>query len=115
MLIDPAVGVKHDKDKPEWHMLPLKEVEEIVRVLGFGKKKYDEDNWKNGIRYSRLWDATMRHLVAWNQREDLASDSGISHLAHAATNLLFLMWYQNNLGKEWDDRPNPTVEPKPSS
>lgn len=100
-------GTKYDTGKREWHMLPWKELEEVVKGFEFGKRKYDENNWKKGLAYSRVFDATQRHLMAWFcDREQKASDSGLDHLAHAICNLLFLMWYDNNLEGDWDDRPS---------
>ena len=38
-------GLKLDFDKLRWDLLPIECVEEIVRVLTFGAKKYDDNNW----------------------------------------------------------------------
>ena len=63
-------GVKYDEGKPRWDLLPLKEVEDIVRVLTFGSLKYEDDNWKRvPNQRKRYFAAMMRHLTAWWEGE----------------------------------------------
>lgn len=99
-------GVKKDNGKLRWSLLPWDAVEKVVEVLEFGAKKYDDRNWEKGMDWSRLFDADIRHKVDWWQKgEHTASDSKISHLAHAACNSLFALAYElRKVGK--DDRPN---------
>ena len=92
-----TLGVKFDKDKPKWNLLPWSEVEDVVKVLTFGAKKYAPDNWKFvDDANSRYMDATMRHLVAHQQGEQRDSESGESHIAHAICCLLFMLWHDKN-------------------
>jgi len=39
-------GVKYDSGKPDYTLLPLDALEQVVEVLTFGAAKYDRDNWK---------------------------------------------------------------------
>jgi hypothetical protein len=76
---------------------------EVSKVLSFGADKYGTHNWRSGLTYSRLLSASMRHINSFNKGIDIDPESGISHLAHAACNLLMLIEYQAlDLGK--DDR-----------
>jgi hypothetical protein len=89
------IGVKNDfaDGKLRWSLLPLDAVEEIVKVLEHGAKKYSVDNWKyveNGTE--RYWDSLVRHIMAWKQGEIIDPESGLSHLAHAGCNVLFLLY-----------------------
>jgi len=85
---------KHDKGKPRWSLLPWKQVEQVTKVLTFGAKKYGALSWQNIPEpRSRYFDATIRHLVAWKNGEVNDPESGLHHLAHAACNLFFLMWF----------------------
>lgn len=84
-------AVKADEDKLRFDLLPLSGVSEIVKVLNFGAKKYQDHNWRKGLKWGRLFSATIRHLFAWAGGEDLDKESGLSHLAHAACNILFLL------------------------
>lgn len=84
-------GRKDDIGKQRWVLLP-QEVEEIVEVLTFGADKYEDNSWQkveNGV--DRYYSAALRHIMAWKKGERDDKESGIRHLAHAATNLLFLL------------------------
>ena len=87
-------GVKHDSGKPRMSLLPFDALEELAKVLGAGEKKYSAHNHRSGFEYSRLTDAALRHIGAWNNGVDVDAETGISHLAHAAVNLLFLIAQQ---------------------
>lgn len=92
-----TLGVKFDKDKPKWNLLPWDELEDVVKVLTFGAKKYAPDNWKFvDDANNRYMDATMRHLVAHQQGEQRDAESGESHIAHAMCCLLFMLWHDKN-------------------
>lgn len=90
-----ATGRKDDAAKPDWSLLPLKATEEVVKVLTFGAKKYARDNWQlvpDGEH--RYLAAALRHLAAHQAGERSDSESGESHLAHAACCVLFLIHKQ---------------------
>lgn len=96
-------GVKHDSGKPRLDLLPFDALEEVSKALNYGASKYETHNWRKGFDYSRLIGATLRHIGAWQNGQDLDEESGVSHLAHAATNLLFLIALQKE-GNGKDDR-----------
>lgn len=102
-------GVKFDQDKPEWGLLPLKScLEGVIRVLMIGAKKYTRHNWKAGMPWTRVMDATKRHILAWEEGEDLDQETSLNHIDHALCELLFLRYYiTHNLGE--DDRYKPTL------
>jgi hypothetical protein len=91
-----AGGTKHDNGKPDLSLLPFKALEDVARVMMFGAKKYGRDNWKLGFDEQRLVSAALRHLGAHTEGVELDEESGQSHLAHAACNLLFLIWLKKN-------------------
>lgn len=93
------VGKKYDEEKAQWHLLPIEQVSKIVDVLTHGAQKYGPENWKNLADFeNRYYAAAMRHLVAWRSGEQF-DESGLSHLAHATTNLVFLMWSEDRKSK----------------
>jgi hypothetical protein len=111
--IDPAKlaagGYKNDEEKQPWHLLPWDAVDEVVRVLKFGRDKYRDRNWEVGMSWSRCFSAAIRHLWKWWQGEACDEESGLSHLSHAACCVLFLIAYEKrDLGA--DDRPNTLEE-----
>ncbi len=84
---------KFDIDKPRYDLLPPKALGLLVDCLTYGAKKYDDYNWRKdgGIDPNRLFAATQRHLWAWKEGEANDKESGLPHLAHAATNLLMML------------------------
>ena len=84
-----AGGTKHDQAKPRMDLLDTYALTQLTLVLGFGAKKYADDNWRSGIASRRLLAATLRHVLAYMDGQDLDEESNLSHLAHAMCNLMF--------------------------
>ncbi len=88
-------GIKYDNGKRRWTLVPWRAMGLVADVLGHGALKYSADNWKKVLPdhcgADRYLDATFRHLVAYARGEEADPDSGLPHLAHAVTNLLFLL------------------------
>jgi len=99
-------GVKYDQGKPTPELLQLKAIMEVAKIMEYGKRKYDANNWRKGMSWSRLAGATLRHFFAFWTGQDYDEESGMLHLAHAAWNILSLLEYQLAGYKEWDDRWN---------
>lgn len=101
-------AVKYDEGKRDWSLLPFDSIEEVVKVLEFGATKYARDNWKTGegFKYSRSFNALMRHMLAFMNGQDNDPETGISHLAHAMCNLAFMQHFVLNADKypTCDDR-----------
>jgi len=84
-------GVKHDSKKPRWDLVPWAEMQDVVQVLTFGACKYGANNWKHVPEaQERYFAAALRHLVAWKCGEVLDPESGLPHLSHAISSLLFV-------------------------
>jgi len=108
-------GTKYDAGKAPLDLLPFEAEEEIARVLAFGEKKYSAGNWAKGIGYRRLLAAARRHIGAFNSGVDKDEESGLSHIAHAACCLMFLL-YMEKKRPDLDDRwAKPTRGPEPGS
>lgn len=89
-------GIKYDSSKIRYSLIPLDALQETVKVLEFGAKKYAPDNWKYvDDAQARYWDAAMRHIVAYKLEDKTDSETGLSHLAHAICCLLFLINFDN--------------------
>lgn len=86
------VGLKYDDGKAPMALLDNTAMLGTAQVLAFGAKKYTAHNWRNGITYSRLASAAMRHIMAFLDGEDLDPESGLPHVDHAACCLMFLQW-----------------------
>ena len=58
------------------------------------------------MEWSRPLAALYRHMLAWQEGEDVDAETGLNHMAHAGCNVLFLLAYQlYGMGK--DDRWKP--------
>ena len=106
MVILAMVGTKYDEGKPPLGLLSRLAVEEVGRVLEYGRAKYGSHNWRRGLGHQRLVSAALRHIFAWNESEDNDQDSGLSHLAHAICMLMFAL-EEHKLKPELDDRWSP--------
>lgn len=88
-------GVKYDAGKTDMGLLFIevpRALEEASKALQLGSEKYGVGNWmrvENGN--PRYLSALVRHLTAYYQGEKHDKESGLSHLAHVATNALFLL------------------------
>jgi hypothetical protein len=96
---------KFDERKLDYSLVPWQAVEEVVRVLEFGKTKYNEPgygpetwNWTkgSGLNRWRVLNAVFRHVTAYARGEELDPESGLSHLAHACCGLWFLIYYSKH-------------------
>ena len=87
----PDTFLKNDADKTELGHLPFAQIETIARVLDYGARKYDRNNWQKGS-FTRYASAALRHVFARMKGERLDEESGLPHLAHAACCILFMMW-----------------------
>ena len=87
-----TVGMKYDKDKDRWDLIPFAGLEQVVKVLTHGAKKYAPENWRHvdGWRW-RYLGASLRHFQAFARGEKVDQESGLPHLAHAACCLLFML------------------------
>lgn len=82
-------GLKYDDGKPRMELLSTIALRATAAVLTFGAKKYQAHNWRKGIELSRLLGAAMRHLTSFLGGEDTDSETGLSHLDHAACCVMF--------------------------
>lgn len=102
-------ALKFDKGKPDLSLIPYEGLEEMAKVLMYGEKKYGRWNWKGKLNYSRLISAALRHLHKFNSGIDVDKESGELHLAHAACNLMFLLYFLKNNIKDIDDRNSSSI------
>lgn len=85
-------GVKYDQEKPRLDLIPPLAELEVAKVLTFGALKYAPDNWRKvDSARQRYIAAALRHLNSYRAGEMVDSESGINHIAHAVTGLLFVL------------------------
>jgi len=87
-------GIKFDNDKPDYSLIPPNALEDVVKVLTIGAKKYDRHNWKKLDNIDdRYFAAAQRHLWALQKGETFDDETGIHHGAHAICCMMFLVEY----------------------
>lgn len=87
-----TVGMKHDEAKPRFDLIPPIAELEVAKVLEYGASKYDANNWRYVENpQARYMAAARRHINAWMQNESYDAESGLPHLAHAITSLMFIL------------------------
>jgi len=84
-------------------LLPTKAISDVAEVFTFGATKYGDHNWRDGLNWTRLSSAVLRHIFAWLGGEDNDPESGLNHLSHAACGILMLLEYSHTKSGE-DDR-----------
>jgi hypothetical protein len=104
------VKVSNPKDiigtrKAPLSVVPMPVVVEMGVGMAEGAAKYGRHNYRAvGVRGSVYFDATMRHLIAWWEGEDIDPDSGLPHITKAMCSLAVLRDAQMQ-GLCTDDRP----------
>lgn len=103
----PNNEMKFDSGKARPSLVPLIPLKQIEEIFEFGAQKYAKNSWRDpdreAVEWSRTYDSILRHLHAWYAREDLDPESGLTHLAHAAAQMMILMEHTTT-GEGEDDR-----------
>ena len=96
---------KDDQEKIQLELIPAEMITALGSILTFGAQKYAARNWEEGMKWSRVYGALMRHLWAWWNPLQSSQDheTGKSHLWHAACCIAFLVAYEER-GTGEDDR-----------
>lgn len=85
---------KNDRidDKPMWELLPLQDIEDVVKVYTAGAKKYGPDQWQDlPDGYKRYKAALFRHLVKYEKGNWLDEETGCIHLAQVVWNAIAML------------------------
>ena len=98
-------GKKFDQEKIRTDLLPVDSIMQIAEIFTLGAKKYGDRNWENGMNWSRVYGALLRHMFSWWLNTGIDKETGKSHLAHAGCCIMFLLAYEKRkIGT--DDRPS---------
>lgn len=96
-------AIKDNRSKARVDLLPSAPLLAIAEVLSYGARKYKPHNFRHGLPWGDTYASMQRHLLAWNDGEDIDPESGLPHLAHAACQIIFLLEYAAK-GTGTDDR-----------
>lgn len=102
--VEGETGGHCDGNKARVDLIPPWFIEAMGWVLTYGAVKYAVgENWKGGIRVSRLLASVERHVAAVKAGEDADPESGLPHWAHAAVDLMMAEWMRLHKS-DLDDR-----------
>jgi len=99
----PSEGIKHDGEKPDMSLLSSIALFEVAKVMTHGKSKYGANNWRGGLKFTRLLAASLRHTFSYLGGESKDPETGLSHAAHAICGLMMLLEFEKTR-PELDDR-----------
>lgn len=82
---------KADAGKDRWELLPINQIQKVVKVLTDGAKRYGDNGWRSVDNpQERFYAAMMRHLYAWRTGDKIDKESGFNHMIHVICNAIFL-------------------------
>jgi hypothetical protein len=96
-------GDRFNEGKLRWSLVDWNSLEPMVKVLEFGATKYDDHNWKKGLKTTEVCESLMRHLTAYLAGEDIDPESKLSHIGHIQCNAMFLS-YMDKYMPDFDSR-----------
>jgi len=98
-------GLRYNEGKERWSLVDFEALKPMVKVLEFGAKKYDDHNWKKGLKTTEICESLLRHLTAYLNGENNDKETNISHVGHILCNAMFLSYMMQNK-PEFDTRYN---------
>lgn len=88
-------AARFSQGKVRYDLIPAFPIDELAKVYTYGSKKYDDDNWRKGLRWRKdVVGPIFRHLWKWLRGEILDEESGCTHLSMVLWNICALMEYE---------------------
>lgn len=114
----PTGSLRHNEGKPQVSQLDPRFILGLAELMTKSAKKYGKYNWALGQEYHTPFDSCARHLFDYMCKIDNDKESGMSHLLHAAANIM-IMWTSHKLEipeldtrHDWNRTGYTTVEKK---
>jgi hypothetical protein len=85
-----VVAKRYNSGKPQLSLIDLRSLEPMARVMEFGAKKYDRNNWMKGRAVTDLLDCLMRHIAALQRKEDVDPESHQPTIGHVLANAMLI-------------------------
>lgn len=92
-VVDPVTGGEKGSKLCQIGAVDPLAIMKVGEIAGFGCSKYARYNFTKGYRWSLSFDAMMRHMLLFWNRQDNDEESGLPHLAHAAWHCLALLTF----------------------
>lgn len=88
-------AMRFNEGKLEWSLVDFDSLEDMVKVLEFGAKKYKPDNWKKPMKVYKIIESMLRHTFALLRGELNDKESGLPHIGHIQCNAMFIAYHLN--------------------
>lgn len=82
---------KFDGGKIDLSYVSINMKKAVAEALQYGASKYGRMNYYGGLSTNRLVAALERHLELWKNKEEIDSESGLSHLSHMAATIQMIL------------------------
>lgn len=96
-------ALRYDSGKPRHDLIPAFSANELAKIYKMGAEKYADNNWRKGMKWSRILGSLKRHLNAIERGEDFDEESKLYHAGHVVWNAITLLEYYK-IYPEGDDR-----------
>ncbi|CAL9959710.1 dATP / dGTP pyrophosphohydrolase [Vibrio phage D148] len=89
---DQGQALRYNSGKPELSFLlsAPHAMTGLAEVFAEGAKKYPRNNWKKGFPKDQLVDSLLRHLMSYQNGEEVDEETGCCHLDHVLWNAMAL-------------------------
>jgi hypothetical protein len=104
-VVDEVTGARKAQKLARFDLIPPVPMWEVARHYGVGARKYSENNWMKGYKWSLSIAALERHINLFKQGESIDPENNTHHLAAAVFHCLTLIEYEDT-HPEQDDRGN---------
>jgi hypothetical protein len=101
-------GMRKDAGKTKWHLIPIPAMVAFVKVWHGGAIKYEEEQWRGGMKFTRIYRPMMSHLNKWLcGKGSYDKELGTHHLMMVAWGCFVLYMYEIIFERDdLDDRPD---------
>jgi hypothetical protein len=94
-------AMRFDDNKLRFDLIPPEVIIELARVYTMGSYKYNDDNWRQGMPWSKVIRPVFSHMYKWMSGIAIDSDTGCHNLIMVAWNALTLFMYElHKVGKD---------------
>lgn len=89
-------AIRRNSGKLRWSLVDFSSLEEMLKVLEWGAEHYGFDNWKKGLHREEILESIQRHTIKLLNKEEVDTETGISHAAHIMCNTIFYLYHHRN-------------------
>jgi len=91
--IKEEVAMRFNEGKPQWGLVHYGSLVPMIRVLEYGAKKYEPNNWMKKMDRKKILESAQRHLAALMDGEEIDPETGESHIGNLMCNGMFYSYH----------------------